>query len=148
MHWTVCKRLKQTSAKHASILYQLGTTKLSFFFSSHQKTPFLSHSMQKRAREKDREIDREIDRGRERDRQNEQKKGRERINKKRLEGNQKVYQVAYHVISSIEQQTHKKSISKSGINLEKIIQQCQITILPMFLAGKFSHMIGVGFCWV
>ncbi len=33
----------------------------------------------------------------------------------------------------------KKDASKSGINLKKIIQQSPVTILPMFLAGSFSH---------
>jgi hypothetical protein len=33
----------------------------------------------------------------------------------------------------------KNDVFKSGINLKKIIQHSPITILPMFLAGRFFH---------
>jgi hypothetical protein len=48
-----------------------------------------------------------------------------------------------------QQQTHKKNdVSNYGINLQKIILNSPITILPMFLAGEFSHKIEAVFCWV
>ncbi len=40
------------------------------------------------------------------------------------------------------QQTHKENdVSNYGINFQKIILNCPMTILPMFLAGEFSHKI-------
>jgi hypothetical protein len=48
-----------------------------------------------------------------------------------------------------QQQTHlKNDVSNYGTNLQKIILNSPITILPMFLAGEFSHMIEAVFCWV
>jgi hypothetical protein len=41
-----------------------------------------------------------------------------------------------------QQQTHKKNdVSNYGINLHNFILNSTITILPMFLAGEFSHKI-------
>jgi hypothetical protein len=48
-----------------------------------------------------------------------------------------------------DQQTHKKMMPPNyGINLQKIILNSPITILPMFLAGEFSHKTEAVFCWV
>jgi hypothetical protein len=41
----------------------------------------------------------------------------------------------------------KYDVSSYGINLERIIQQSPITILPMFLAGEIFHKIEAVFCW-
>jgi hypothetical protein len=98
-HCTVFKGPRQTFAKHARVLYEPGTTKLLFFFSSGQKCPFFSPC------------------GISCDQQ------RQRTQK-------------------------KKDVSKSGINLvKKITQQSPITILPMFLAGIFSHKNEAVLCW-
>ncbi len=42
----------------------------------------------------------------------------------------------------------KKDVSKTGINLKKIIQQSPINILPpLFFAGRFFHKNDTGSCW-
>jgi hypothetical protein len=42
----------------------------------------------------------------------------------------------------------KNDASNYGINLQKIILNSLVTILPMFLAGEFSRRIEAVFCWV
>jgi hypothetical protein len=59
-----------------------------------------------------------------------------------------------HWIQNVISKPIKNDVSNYGINLKKIIQQSPITILPIFLAGEFSHKIEAfllvlkGFLWV
>ncbi len=57
-----CKRLKQTSAKYASIFHELGTTKLSFF--PQQSPGKRSFSLTLFPKKKVRKREREMERGR------------------------------------------------------------------------------------
>jgi hypothetical protein len=113
-HRILCRCPKETFANHANVLYEPGTTKFLFFFSSGQRI-FLSlyvnerervrdrrreKNRQRKQRERERERDRERKRrkGREREREriNRRKEGKEQ-NEKGLERKQNVYHVGYHV---------------------------------------------------